>query len=83
MGGGGFAAQPGSLVVDPASRARWDRPEKHQAEGRERERERRREAVGGSESKQESQLPHCTNKLQATCAQNLPLTCKEPFFIQY
>lgn len=55
-GWGGFAAQPGSLVVDPASRARWDRPEKLQAERkgkrkRKKERgERQRERAGASAS---------------------------------
>lgn len=66
-GWGGFAAQPGSLVVDPASRARWDRPEKLQAERkgkrkRKRKEEREREARG-SQSEREPRLPHCTNKL--------------------
>lgn len=55
-GMGGFAAQPGSLGVDPASWARWDRPEKLQAERkgkrkRKKERgERQRERVGASAS---------------------------------
>lgn len=59
---GGFAAQPGSLGVDPASWARWDRPEKLQAE-RKGKRKRKKEEARGSESEREPQLPHCTNKL--------------------
>lgn len=43
---GGFAAQPGSLVVDPASRARWDRPEKLQAERKGKEKRKRKKERG-------------------------------------
>lgn len=56
-----FAAQPGSLVLDPASQARWDRPENLQAE-RKGKRKRKKE-TRGSESEPEPRLPHCTNKL--------------------
>lgn len=56
MGGEVFAAQPGSLVLDPASQARWDRPENLQAERkgkRKRKKERgkrQRERAGASAS---------------------------------
>lgn len=56
---GEFAAQPVSLVVAPASRARWDSPERLEAD-RKGKRKRKRERAS---ERARASAPNCTNKL--------------------